>query len=177
MWPTNVPVTADRRRTMMPDKLTHDGLKGLREVARRHVGDDLVPGLVYLVACGEQVYAEALGTLSVGGAPVARDSLFRIASTTKPITAAATLALAGEGLLDLDVPVDDLLPELAGRRVLTRMDGPLDDTVPARRPITTRDLLTFTFGFGMVTEDRKSTRLNSSHVRISYAVFCLKKKK
>jgi len=137
---------------MMPDKLTHDGLKGLREVARRHVRDDLVPGLVYLVACGEQVHAEALGTLSVGGAPVVRDSLFRIASTTKPITAAATLALAGEGLLDLDAPVDDLLPELAGRRVLTRMDGPLDDTVPARRPITTRDLLTFTFGFGMVTE-------------------------
>jgi len=49
-------------------------------------------------------------------------------------------------------PVDRLLPELAGRRVLRRMDGPLDDTVPAARAITTRDLLTFTFGFGMVGE-------------------------
>src|SRR6266702_1647489 len=136
----------------MSDQLTDEGLGRLRAVARRHVGDDRVPGLVALVACGDQVHAEALGTLSIGGAPVARDSLFRIASTTKPITAAATLALAGEGLLDLDAPVDDLLPELAGRRVLTRMDGPLDDTVPARRPITARDLLTFTFGFGMVTE-------------------------
>jgi CubicO group peptidase (beta-lactamase class C family) len=83
---------------------------------------------------------------------VARDSLFRIASTTKPITAAATLALADEGLIGLDEPVDRLLPELSGRRVLRRMDGPLDDTTPAVRAITARDLLTFTFGFGMATE-------------------------
>ncbi len=136
----------------MSDQLTDEGLGRLRAVARRHVGDDRVPGLVALVACGDQVHAEALGTLSIGGAPVARDSLFRIASTTKPITAAATLALAGEGLLDLDAPIDAVLPELADRRVLTRMDGPLDDTVPARRAITTRDLLTFTFGFGMIIE-------------------------
>jgi CubicO group peptidase (beta-lactamase class C family) len=78
--------------------------------------------------------------------------LFRIASTTKPITAAASLALAGEGLFDLDEPVDRLLPELADRRVLIAMDGPLDETVPADRPITARDLLTFTFGFGMVLD-------------------------
>jgi CubicO group peptidase (beta-lactamase class C family) len=83
---------------------------------------------------------------------VARDSIFRIASTTKPITAAATLAVAAEGLIGLDEPVDRLLPELAGRRVLRRMDGRLDDTVPAARAITVRDLLTFTFGFGMVGE-------------------------
>jgi CubicO group peptidase (beta-lactamase class C family) len=83
---------------------------------------------------------------------VARDSVFRIASTTKPITAAVTLAVAAEGLIGLDEPVDRLLPELAGRRVLRRMDGPLDDTVPAARAITVRDLLTFTLGFGMVGE-------------------------
>jgi CubicO group peptidase (beta-lactamase class C family) len=136
----------------MSDQLTAEGLDRLHAAALRHVGAGLVPGLVALVARGDQVHTEALGTLSIGGAAVARDSLFRIASTTKPITAAATLALAGEGLLDLDAPVDRLLPELAGRRVLTRMDGPLDDTVPAYRAITPRDLLTFTFGFGMVTE-------------------------
>src|SRR6266702_3321888 len=136
----------------MSDQLTDEGLGRLRAVARRHVGDDRVPGLVALVACGDQVHAEALGTLSIGGAPVLRDSLFRIASTTKPITAAATLALAGEGLIDLDAPVGALLPELARPRVLARMEGPLDDAVPARRPITAKDLLTFTFGFGMVTE-------------------------
>jgi CubicO group peptidase (beta-lactamase class C family) len=116
------------------------------------VGDGTVPGLVALVAQGGEVHAEALGTLAIGGRPVERASLFRIASTTKPITAAATLALAGEGLIDLDEPVDRLLPELANRRVLRRMDGPLDDTVPADGPVTIRGLLTFTFGFGMAVE-------------------------
>lgn len=136
----------------MADGLTTAGLEGLSAVAAQHVGDDRVPGLVALVARGDQVHVDALGTLAVGGRPVTRDSIFRIASTTKPITAAATLALVAEGLIGLDEPVDRLLPELAGRRVLTRMDGPLDATVPAIRPITTRDLLTFTFGFGFVTE-------------------------
>ena len=132
--------------------LTAAGLKGLHAAAQRHVSDEKVPGLVALVARGGQVRVEALGRLSVGGPPVTRDSIFRIASTTKPITAAATLAVAAEGLIGLDEPVDRLLPELAGRRVLRRMDGPLDDTVPAARAITIRDLLTFTFGFGMMGE-------------------------
>jgi CubicO group peptidase (beta-lactamase class C family) len=132
--------------------LTAAGLKGLHAAAERHVGDDRVPGLVALVARGGQVHVEALGRLTVGGPAVARDSIFRIASTTKPITAAVTLAVAAEGLIGLDEPVDRLLPELAGRRVLRAMDGPLEDTVPAARVITVRDLLTFTFGFGMVGE-------------------------
>jgi CubicO group peptidase (beta-lactamase class C family) len=120
--------------------------------AEPHVGDDRVPGLVALVARGDEVHVEALGNLDIGGAPVGRDSIFRIASITKPITAAAVLALIEEGLIGLDEPVERLLPELADRRVLRRMDGPLDDTVPAARSITTRDLLTFTFGFGMAME-------------------------
>jgi CubicO group peptidase (beta-lactamase class C family) len=127
-------------------------LHEVRAAAARHVGDEDVPGLVALVAHGDEVHVEALGTLSIGGAPVRRDSLFRIASTTKPITAAVTMALIDEGLIGLDEPVDRLLPELAERRVLRRPDGPLNDTVPATRPITVYDLLTFTFGFGMVLE-------------------------
>ena len=111
-----------------------------------------VPGLVALVARGEEVHVEAVGSLAIGGPPVDRSTLFRIASTTKPITAAATLALVREGLVELDEPVDRLLPELAGRRVLRRMDGPLDDTVPAVGPVTVRGLLDFTFGFGMAAE-------------------------
>jgi CubicO group peptidase (beta-lactamase class C family) len=125
---------------------------GLHAVAQRFVADDLIPGLVALVARGDHVHVDALGTLAVDGPPLWRDSLFRISSTTKPITAAATLALVAEGRLDLDEPVDRLLPELASRRVLRNMSGPLDDTVPARRPITARDLLTFTFGFGSSLE-------------------------
>src|SRR5215471_20209829 len=132
--------------------LTAAGVKGLHVAAERHVGDEQVPGLVAVVARGDEVHVEALGRLTVGGPPVAHDSIFRIASTTKPITAAVTLAVAAEGLIGLDEPVDRLLPELAGRRVLRRMDGPLEDTVPAARPITARDLLTFTFGFGALME-------------------------
>jgi CubicO group peptidase (beta-lactamase class C family) len=136
----------------MADRLTADGLARFADVAASHIGDSAIPGLVALVARGDQVHVEALGTLSVGGAPVRRDSLFRISSTTKPITGALTLALVDDGLLTLDDAVEKWLPELANRQVLRRMDGPLDDTLPAERPITTRDLLTFTFGFGMTMD-------------------------
>ena len=127
--------------------------QALRAAAEPHVADDRIPGLVALAARGGDVHAVALGTLTAGAdRPVQRNSLFRIASVTKPVTGAATLALIAEGLLSLDEPAGRLLPELASRRVLRRMDGPLDDTVPARREITVRDLLTFTFGFGFAQE-------------------------
>ena len=87
--------------------------------------------------------------MAVGGSPMRRDTLFRISSNTKPMTAAVVLALVDDGVLVLDDSVEGLLPELAGRRVLVRPDGPLSETVPSQRPITVRDLLTFTWGFGM----------------------------
>jgi CubicO group peptidase (beta-lactamase class C family) len=102
-----------------------------------------VPAVVALAARGSGVRVEALGAAD-------RDTLFRVTSMTKPVIAAATLILVGDGRLGLDEPVDGLLPELAARRVLRRLDGPLDDTVPAHRAITVRDLLTFTMGFGQV---------------------------
>ncbi len=79
-----------------------------------------------------------------------RDTIFRIASITKPITAAATMILVDEGALRLDDSVERWLPELTNRKVLSRIDAQLDDTVPARRSITVRDLLTSCFGFGSV---------------------------
>jgi CubicO group peptidase (beta-lactamase class C family) len=79
-----------------------------------------------------------------------RDTIFRIASMTKPITAAPAMILVEECRLRLDDPVDPFLPELAKRTVLRRIDAALDDTVPATRPITLRDLLTFRAGFGLV---------------------------
>jgi CubicO group peptidase (beta-lactamase class C family) len=91
-----------------------------------------------------------LGSASYGGPPVARDTIFRVSSMTKPITAVAALALVEDCVLRLDDPVDDLLPELAGRRVLTSLSAGLDDTVPADGPITLRHLLTFTMGFGQL---------------------------
>jgi CubicO group peptidase (beta-lactamase class C family) len=145
-------VVGDGRTSGADMGLSKDGLERFDTVAASHVGDDKVPGLVALVAQGDDVHVAALGTLSVGGRSVDRASLFRIASTTKPITAVATLALVREGLLGLDEPAERLLPELANRQVLCRVDGPLDDTVPAEGPMTVRQLLTFTFGFGMSAE-------------------------
>jgi CubicO group peptidase (beta-lactamase class C family) len=86
--------------------------------------------------------------MTVGGLPVPRDAIFRIASMTKPITAVAAMMLV-EGKLRLDEPIDRLAPELADRRVLKRMDGPLDDTVPAPRRITLEDVLSFRLGWGI----------------------------
>jgi CubicO group peptidase (beta-lactamase class C family) len=136
----------------MTDRLSSSGLARFGRIAQAHVGDDQVPGFVALVGRGDEVHVEVRGSLSIGGAPMRRDSLFRISATSKPITGSVTLALVREGLLDIDEPVDRLLPELANRRVLRRMDGPLHDTVPAFRAITVRDLLTFTFGFGVAIE-------------------------
>ena len=125
------------------------GLDRLRAVMAGHVESGAVPGLVWLVARGDEVHAGTAGTVDLAtGAPVERDSIFRISSMTKPVTAVAALILVEECRVRLDDPVDDLLPELADRRVLARPDGPLDDTVPAARPITLRDLLTFRLGLG-----------------------------
>src|SRR6202035_4227268 len=77
-------------------------------------------------------------------------TIFRIASMTKPVVAAAAMMLVDEGRIALDDPVTRWLPELAERRVLRAIERPLDDTVPAARPITLRDLMTFTFGLGAV---------------------------
>jgi len=110
------------------------------------------PGLVGLIARATEVHVASLGRMAVDGAAMQRDSIFRIASMTKPITAAATMLLVDEGKLDLQAPVDTLLPELADRRVLRKLDGPVDDTEPARRRITLEDLLTFRLGWGLILE-------------------------
>jgi CubicO group peptidase (beta-lactamase class C family) len=120
---------------------------------RPHVDSGVVPGLVALVALGDDVEVVALGTQDSSGTPMARNSIFRAASITKPITAALTMRLVQDGLLDLDAPVDDLLPELAAPRVLRTLEGPLDDTVACVRPITARHLLTGTAGHGFCTWD------------------------
>jgi CubicO group peptidase (beta-lactamase class C family) len=107
------------------------------------------PGVVAAVGRGDEGYLAAAGVMAVGGPSMQPDTLFRIASITKPVTAAVVLSLIEDDALGLDEPVDRLLPELANRRVLRRPDGPLTDTIAAERAVTTRDLLTFTWGFGM----------------------------
>ncbi len=135
----------------MTDTPINRCLDGVRAVLDGHLARGAIAGAVALVGQGDEGHVVTVGAQRLGGdEPMRRDSLFRIASMTKPITAAATLMLIAEGKLALDEPVDRLLPELANRRVLNRIDGALDDTGPAHRPITVEDLLTFRLGLGIV---------------------------
>ncbi len=118
---------------------------------QREIDSGRLPGLAALVSRRGEEHVQALGTLAFGAAaPMRRDTIFRLASNTKPITAVATMTLVEECRLRLDDPVVEWLPELADRRVLRTPASALDDSVPASRPITLRDLLTFRCGYGEV---------------------------
>lgn len=133
--------------------LSQERLERMRRVLAGHVERGDVPGIVALVSRGDDVHALAVGTqVASGGAPMQRSTIFRIASMTKPVVAAAAMTLVEECRLRLDDPVDPLLPELASRKVLKQLGGPLEDTVPADRAITLRDLLTMRMGFGFILE-------------------------
>jgi CubicO group peptidase (beta-lactamase class C family) len=129
------------------------GLEQLRDAMAARVQRGELPGMTMLIARDDDVYFEAIGTTAFDtGEPMRRDTLFRIASMTKPVLAAATLMLVEQGSIRLDDPIERWLPELANRRVLRRIDGPLDETVPAHHPITLEDVLTSRMGFGMLFE-------------------------
>jgi CubicO group peptidase (beta-lactamase class C family) len=137
----------------MSDVLRESGLRRLHDAMSARVDRGELPGLVILLARGSEVWVDPIGTVAFDSTePMRRDTLFRIASLTKPIVAAATMKLIEAGALNLTEPVERWLPELADRRVLRRIDGPLDDTIPAQRPITVEDLLTFRMGYGILTE-------------------------
>ena len=130
--------------------LSKSRLARMRSVMAGYVERGEVPGLVLAVSRRGESVIEPIGAIDPDGTPARADTIFRISSMTKPITTAAAMMCVEECKLRLDEPVDRLLPELADRVVLRQLDGPLDDTVPAERPITVRDLLTFVWGFGMV---------------------------
>jgi len=136
---------------MSSSVLSKARLGRMHDVMAGYVERGEVPGIVTLVGRRGEVHVDAIGLKAIGGSDqIRRDTIFRISSMTKPITAAAAMILVEECKVQLDEPVDRLLPELANRKVLKRLDAPLDDTAPARRPITVRDLLTFSMGFGIV---------------------------
>jgi CubicO group peptidase (beta-lactamase class C family) len=122
----------------------------MHDVMAGHVESGDMPGLVTLVSRRGETHVDAIGSIAIDGAPMRRDTIFRITSMTKPVTAVAAMILVEECKLRLDDPVDRWLPELADRKVLRAIDAPLDDTVPARRAITLRDLLTFRLGYGII---------------------------
>jgi CubicO group peptidase (beta-lactamase class C family) len=124
-------------------------MTALRELLEPSVKDETVPGAVALLARGDDVEVEAIGSVDVEGtAAMARDSLFRIASLTKPITAAAVMILIEEGRIAVDDPIGKWLPELAAPVVVRTPRSPLDDVVPAQRSITVFDVLTGCAGYG-----------------------------
>jgi hypothetical protein len=132
-------------------------LSRARDVLSRHVDEGYCPGAVGVIARRGEVHIDATGTLAFDGVgadtPMAADTICRLASTSKPLVAACALTLVEDGTLRLDDPVDELLPELADMTVLADPDGPLQDTVAAKRSITLRDLLSFRLGTGMVLTD------------------------
>ncbi|MFE6890976.1 serine hydrolase domain-containing protein [Streptomyces sp. NPDC057694] len=126
------------------------GLRKVHDVLARSVDTGKIPGVVALFSRGDETHVETIGTMRHdGGDPLRRDTVFRMASTSKPVSVSAAMVLLDECRIHLDDPVEQWLPELADRQVLRTIDSPLDDTVPAHRPITVRDVLTSTFGLGM----------------------------
>jgi CubicO group peptidase (beta-lactamase class C family) len=128
-------------------------MSDLRGILQTHVSNGPVPGAVGLIAHGDQVEVEAVGHADADGtSPLTRDSIFRIASITKPITAAAVMMLVEDGRIALPDPVGQWLPELASPVVVRTPTSPADDVVPAARPITVADLLTFRAGYGFPSD-------------------------
>ncbi|MET0984441.1 MAG: serine hydrolase domain-containing protein [Steroidobacteraceae bacterium] len=132
---------------------TRAGANGarIRAMLQSHVDRGYATGAVALIGHGDEAEVIAVGRQGKHAArPMQRDSIFRIASMTKPIVGAATLMLVEDRKLTLNDSVERWLPELANRRVLRSLESALDDTVPARRAITVEDLLNFTFGMGII---------------------------
>lgn len=125
--------------------VTAEAAARLQADMRAYVDRDNAPGIItYVVEDGEVLLADAYGVADVGrGTPMQTDTLFRIASLTKPITTVALLMLHEEGEWDLDDPVADYIPEFAGLQVMTE-EGEL---VPLESAPTMRQLLTHTGGF------------------------------
>ncbi|MFJ6611378.1 serine hydrolase domain-containing protein [Streptomyces sp. NPDC091289] len=125
----------------------------LTELLDTHIARGSMPGAVALIARGERAEVVSAGTAGLAGsAPMRRDSLFRLASITKPIVAAAAMTLVDDGLIAPADPVAAWLPELASPLVVRTPESPVDDVVSAVRPITLLDLLTFRAGYGFPSD-------------------------
>jgi CubicO group peptidase (beta-lactamase class C family) len=117
----------------------------LQDLLETTVESGAVPGAAALVARGEDIEI-------AGAGEVEPESIVRIASITKPISAAAVMLLADEGLVALDDPIARWLPELASPRVVRTLQSGIDDVVPAARTITVEDLLTSRAGWGFPSD-------------------------
>jgi CubicO group peptidase (beta-lactamase class C family) len=131
--------------------LNKAGLQRMHNILSGSVELKEVPGLVALVSHADDVHVEVLGTLSTNQTePMERDTIFRIASITKPVAAVAAMILIEECKMRLEDPIERWIPELANRRVLRSLSSQIDETVPAVRPIKVLDVLNYCFGFGSI---------------------------
>jgi CubicO group peptidase (beta-lactamase class C family) len=137
--------------------MTTESTSSLEAAFREHVTRGELAGVVALVwRPGQPIRSIAIGRRDVDrDLAVARDTIFRIASATKPITSVAALTLVDDGRFALDDPITGVAPELENLRVLEDPEGPLDRTVPAARAITFRDLLTHRSGLTYGGSDRR----------------------
>ncbi|HEX9552258.1 MAG TPA: serine hydrolase domain-containing protein [Streptosporangiaceae bacterium] len=124
----------------------------LHDILQGHVDNGSIPGAVALVARGDRTNVAVAGSVAIGSAPMDRASIFRLASLTKPITAAAVMMLVDDGRITLDDPVDQWLPELANPKVVRTPASAIDDVVKAVRPITVLDLLSSRAGYGFASD-------------------------
>jgi len=140
------------------------GVDHVWELLDGQVAAGRMPGYVAALRVRGQVAVRASGRTALGDTapPMRDDTLFRIASITKPMGGALTLALVRDGVLALDDPIRRWLPEAAAPRVLVAPDAPLDRTTAAEQPVTVRDLLTGTSGWGIVMEQ---TALQAEMIR------------
>src|SRR6516165_4144846 len=135
-----------------------DALNGRRSMAglvpllESYVHNGSVPGAVGLIARGSRTEVAAVGSVALDGDAMARDSIFRLASVTKPLTAAAVMMLVEDRQIALDDPVGRWLPELAAPNVVRTPASAVDDVVPASRPITVLDLLSSRAGYGFASD-------------------------
>ena len=117
----------------------------LLNLLETELGTGEAPGAAALVARGDELEIAGVGDMGPG-------SIVRIASITKPITAAAVMLLVDDDVVALDDPIARWLPELASPHVVRTPESPIDDVVPAARPITVEDLLTFRAGWGFPSD-------------------------
>lgn len=131
---------------MSKETLSKPRLERMHQALSGQIQCGDIPGLVALVSCGDDMHVETLGTMFAGqSVPMQRDTIFRIASLTKSVAAAAAMMLIEDGTLRLDDSIEPWLPELANRRVLK------SGIRNGRRHETLRDLS----GAGAIRLDRR----------------------
>lgn len=144
----SMPVRLLAAPRVAPGGFSAERLAAIPPLLQSYVADDSIAGAVTLLyRKGEIAQVTAVGHADAeAGVPMRRETIFRLASMTKPITCAAALTLVDQGKLGLYDPIDRWIPELADRRVLEDPAGPLGKTRPASRRITVVDLLTHRSG-------------------------------